>query len=104
ASDSFRSLTNSNSNSERDYNGLAPPNGADPVLSVINEDVKPSNWRDLLAFWICGLLNNFGYVVMLSAAEDLVESSASSNYIIIIIIYLFIIIKEISLTQLTFKI
>ncbi len=25
--------------------------------------------RNLIAFFVCGLINNFGYVVMLSAAE-----------------------------------
>ncbi|XP_055855569.1 battenin-like [Episyrphus balteatus] len=29
-------------------------------------------WRDLVAFWILGLCNNFGYVVMLSAAHDII--------------------------------
>lgn len=30
-------------------------------------------WRDLLAFWFLGLSNNYGYVVMLSAAHDIIE-------------------------------
>lgn len=30
-------------------------------------------WRDLLAFWILGLTNNYGYVVMLSAAHDIID-------------------------------
>jgi len=29
--------------------------------------------RDLVAFWIFGLANNFAYVVMLSAAKDILE-------------------------------
>lgn len=29
-------------------------------------------WRDLVGFWILGLCNNFGYVVMLSAAHDII--------------------------------
>lgn len=29
-------------------------------------------YRNLVAFFICGLLNNYSYVVMLSAAEHLV--------------------------------
>lgn len=32
----------------------------------------PGRWRDLLAYWILGLCNNFGYVVMLSAAHDII--------------------------------
>lgn len=29
-------------------------------------------WRDLAAYWILGLCNNYGYVVMLSAAHDII--------------------------------
>lgn len=32
----------------------------------------PSRWRDLTAYWILGLCNNYGYVVMLSAAHDII--------------------------------
>lgn len=28
-------------------------------------------WRDLLAYWILGLCTNYGYVVVLSAAHDI---------------------------------
>ena len=59
---------------------------------ALHTDVKPRNWRDLAGFWICGLINNFGkesifstkvliqfsvYVVMLSAAHDLVGDDIS---------------------------
>lgn len=30
-----------------------------------------AHWRDLVAYWILGLCNNFGYVVMLTAAHDI---------------------------------
>lgn len=30
-------------------------------------------WRDLIAFWFLGLSNNYGYVVMLSAAHDIID-------------------------------
>lgn len=30
-------------------------------------------WRDLVAFWFLGLSNNYGYVVMLSAAHDIIQ-------------------------------
>ncbi|XP_033188049.1 battenin [Bombus vosnesenskii] len=33
-----------------------------------------SRWRNFAAFWILGLCNNYGYVVMLSAAHDILES------------------------------
>lgn len=32
-----------------------------------------ARWRDLTAYWILGLCNNYGYVVMLSAAHDIIE-------------------------------
>lgn len=37
-------------------------------------------WRDLVAFWILGLSNNYGYVVMLSAAHDIIEAFGRQNY------------------------
>lgn len=30
-------------------------------------------WRDLVAYWFLGLCNNYGYVVMLSAAHDILN-------------------------------
>lgn len=36
-------------------------------------------WRDLTAYWILGLCNNYGYVVMLSAAHDIIGRLNSSN-------------------------
>lgn len=30
-------------------------------------------WRDLTAFWLLGMCNNYGYVVMLSAAHDIIS-------------------------------
>lgn len=31
------------------------------------------NWRNILSFWILGLCNNYGFVVMLSAAYDIIQ-------------------------------
>ena len=36
-----------------------------------------ARWRDLLAFWILGLCNNYGYIVMLSAAHDILKGDFS---------------------------
>lgn len=33
----------------------------------------PHLWRDLVAYWFLGLCNNYGYVVMLSAAHDILN-------------------------------
>ena len=38
---------------------------------VIQPMPRDSGWRNLVAFWILGLCNNYGYVVMLSAAHDI---------------------------------
>lgn len=38
-----------------------------------------ANWRDLLGFWLCGLLNNFVYVLMLSAAGDMLPKDQASG-------------------------
>lgn len=39
----------------------------------------PERWRDLIAFWILGMCNNYGYVIMLSAAHDIINSFDSNN-------------------------
>jgi hypothetical protein len=39
---------------------------------------KNKDRRDLIAFFLSGLLNNFGYVVFLSAAEDLVPEHSGA--------------------------
>ncbi|XP_014467524.1 PREDICTED: battenin [Dinoponera quadriceps] len=46
------------------------------VNDVFDEEavVKKARWRNLVAFWILGLCNNYGYVVMLSAAHDILNT------------------------------
>lgn len=36
------------------------------------EDSDNGRWRDLTAYWVLGLCNNYGYVVMLCAAHDII--------------------------------
>ncbi|CAJ0939310.1 unnamed protein product, partial [Mesorhabditis belari] len=55
-------------------------------MSEKSEEVifeKPPNkyyvGRSLIAFWIFGICNNFGYVVMLSAAQDILRVDESKN-------------------------
>lgn len=38
----------------------------------------PATRRNLIAFWLLGLLNNYGYVVFLSAAEDLITGASGA--------------------------
>jgi hypothetical protein len=35
------------------------------------DEPDEGKWRNLVGFWILGLCNNYGYVVMLSAAHDI---------------------------------
>lgn len=39
---------------------------------------RRSHLKDLGAFWIFGLCNNYGYVVMLTAAMDIIQSDSVS--------------------------
>lgn len=41
-----------------------------PTTAKVRDEQR---WRDLTAYWILGLCNNYGYVVMLSAAHDIIE-------------------------------
>ncbi|XP_010766524.1 battenin-like isoform X2 [Notothenia coriiceps] len=38
-----------------------------------------SKWRNWTGFWLLGLCNNFAYVVMLSAAHDILKKQESAN-------------------------
>jgi len=56
----------------------------DPRLSessqVEREKLKKSQYRrNLASFWIFGLTNNFAYVVMLSAAHDILDDEENDN-------------------------
>ncbi|CAN9505345.1 unnamed protein product [Ophioblennius macclurei] len=51
--------------------------GAD--MDVSRTDGARERLRNWAAFWILGLCNNFGYVVMLSAAHDILSKQSSEN-------------------------
>ncbi|CAF1562391.1 unnamed protein product, partial [Rotaria sp. Silwood1] len=41
---------------------------------------KHGKWRlEFIGFWLLGLCNNFGYVVMLSAAHDILKQEKNDN-------------------------
>ncbi|XP_044590891.1 battenin [Cotesia glomerata] len=40
-------------------------------------DTRAKRWRNFIAFWLIGLCNNYGYVVMLSAAHDILKEKFS---------------------------
>lgn len=56
-----------------------------PVIEIAPKDKQL--WRDLTAYWFLGLCNNYGYVVMLSAAHDIIARFGPQ-----VIIYVFFII------------
>ena len=46
--------------------------------SLVEDHEKPREpWRNLIGFFLIGLMNNFSYVVMLSAAKDIIHESDS---------------------------
>lgn len=46
---------------------------ASETIDISEQIPDKSLWRDLTAYWILGLCNNYGYNVMLSAAHDIIE-------------------------------
>jgi hypothetical protein len=48
-------------------------------LTPLKSHRKNKNYRNLVAYWILGLCNNFGYVVMLSAAHDILSENFGQN-------------------------
>jgi hypothetical protein len=53
------------------------PNSSE--LTPLQPQREDRNYRNLVAYWILGLCNNFGYVVMLSAAHDILSENFGQN-------------------------
>ncbi|XP_022528450.1 battenin isoform X3 [Astyanax mexicanus] len=51
---------------------------ADPATTTPTEG-RCQRWRNQSGFWLLGLCNNFAYVVMLSAAHDILKQQESQN-------------------------
>lgn len=49
------------------------------ICTSANGDKKWGVVKSLIAFWIFGLCNNFAYVIMLSAAEDILDEQKDDN-------------------------
>lgn len=47
--------------------------------NALKKSADPGLWRDLLAYWILGLGTEFGYVVMICAATDILHGFGNSN-------------------------
>lgn len=61
------------------------------IRGKVGNEVKlkdAGRWRDLTAYWILGLCNNYGYVVMLAAAHDIIGRINSSHDNVSIIVYI----------------
>ncbi|XP_040269336.1 battenin-like [Bufo bufo] len=43
------------------------------------QEESRSHWRNRSAFWLLGLCNNFAYVVMLSAAHDILKTETNQT-------------------------
>lgn len=64
-----------NTNDEKSLEKAVVPND----IEKQRKRRDPQQWRDLVAYWILGLCNNYGYVVMLSAAHDIIDQFDSGN-------------------------
>ena len=52
------------------------------VLTILPTDKqlsKVEKWRNIIGFWILGLCNNYPYVIMLSAAFDIITYLESDS-------------------------
>lgn len=52
---------------------------ADPGNGPRSSGDSCTKWRNWIGFWLLGLCNNFAYVVMLSAAHDILQKQESAN-------------------------
>ncbi|KAK5968382.1 Battenin [Trichostrongylus colubriformis] len=50
-----------------------------PAVHSISRSSSRVSSRNLIGFWILGLCNNFAYVVMLSAAKDILETDSGDH-------------------------
>ncbi|KAF6123682.1 CLN3 lysosomal/endosomal transmembrane protein, battenin [Phyllostomus discolor] len=50
-----------------------------PELRPILLDRQGAHWKNVIGFWLLGLCNNFSYVVMLSAAHDILSHERTSG-------------------------
>ncbi|XP_059204701.1 battenin [Centropristis striata] len=56
-----------------------PAGGSGTPGTGPHNDARGPRWRNWTGFWLLGLCNNFAYVVMLSAAHDILQTQESQN-------------------------
>uniref|UniRef100_A0A8C6QGP5 Battenin n=1 Tax=Nannospalax galili TaxID=1026970 RepID=A0A8C6QGP5_NANGA len=61
------------------YGRLAEREGNDSEPQAHSLDNQSAHWKNAVGFWILGLCNNFSYVVMLSAAHDILRQEQTSR-------------------------
>ncbi|XP_076262313.1 CLN3 lysosomal/endosomal transmembrane protein, battenin isoform X2 [Rhynchophorus ferrugineus] len=63
--------------------GMSNFESTNEILSQQDRSPNPENskskYRSLLAYWLLGLCNNYGYVVMLTAANDIIGESSEAT-------------------------
>lgn len=75
-----REITEKKKEREKHYVDVGRKTKQKKMTTAPKKDTDKGLWRDLVAFWILGLCNNFGYVVMLTAAHDIIsELSGDAN-------------------------
>lgn len=66
---------------DRQQSNQNVPNANSTPTASSTHDIH--KWRNTLSFWVLGMCNNYGYIVMLSAAIDIINrfnrSSVCSN-------------------------
>jgi len=75
----YSSLANSSPYSSEDE--LVSMSAEEEVSPAPAADIAPTprRWRNLAAFWLLGLCNNYAYVIMLSAAHDILGDGFNSS-------------------------
>lgn len=49
------------------------PRDATTSIGIAGRIEDPTKWRNIIGFWMLGMCNNYGYVVMLTAAFDIIK-------------------------------
>ncbi|CAF0793936.1 unnamed protein product [Adineta steineri] len=52
---------------------------APPTIYGLRRQERMKWWIEFIGFWLLGLCNNFGYVIMLSAAHDILKEEEGTN-------------------------
>ncbi|OQR73921.1 battenin-like [Tropilaelaps mercedesae] len=75
-----QSLLGESRESRRSFKSASRDNESrDPSSTVAADNARTKKLRNLVAFWLLGLCNNYAYVVMLSAAVDIIAKFDGSK-------------------------